>query len=112
MRGVGRRLVEIVEAGGGDLGVMIDRGKRAIAGGADAQPLAARRTMPDRPVHVLTAQHELDRPSDQPRRQNAENLWSGNQPFRAEAAGGLRAANMDLAGRSPYKPGSPPLPPS
>src|SRR6266699_3857244 len=106
MRGVGRRLVEIVEAGGGDLVVMIDRGKRAIAGGADAQPLAARRTKPDRPVHVLTAQHELDRPSDQPRRQNAENLWSGNQPFRAEAAAEIRAANMDLAGRDAEQAGN------
>ena len=37
--------------------------------------------MADRAVHLLAAQHQLDRPADQPRRQDAENLRPGQQPF-------------------------------
>ena len=79
MRGVGGRLEEIVEGARRRLGVMVDRGQHAIAVGADAQRLAGRRTMADRAVHLFTAQHELDRLADQPRRQDAEDLRPRDQ---------------------------------
>src|SRR3982074_239446 len=78
---------------------MIDRGQQAVAVGADAKPLAGGRTMAHRTVHVFTAQHELDRPADQPGRQDAKDLRSRNQAFRSEAATQEGAANMDLLRR-------------
>ena len=65
VRGVGGRLEEVVEGARHRLGVMIERGQRAIAVGAEAQGLARRRAMADRAVHLLAAQHELDRAADQ-----------------------------------------------
>ncbi len=76
VRGVGGRFVEVVEGAGGDLGVMIDRGEPARVVDAEAQFLARGGAMADRAVHVFTAQHQLDRPADQPRRQDAEHLRS------------------------------------
>src|SRR5260221_11722473 len=75
--------------------MMIDRGQHAVAVSADAQRLAGRRTMAHRPVHLFTAEHELDRPADQSGRQDAEDLRPGDEALGAEAAPQEGAANMD-----------------
>src|SRR5712675_215769 len=84
---------------------MVERGERAVARHAEAQPLARGWTMADRPVHLVAAQHKLDRASHQPGGENAENLWPGDQALRAEAAAEERAANMDLFRRKAEEPG-------
>jgi hypothetical protein len=84
---------------------MIDRGQQSVAVDADAQPLAGGRAMAHRAVQVFTAQYELDRPADQPRRHDTENLRSRDQAFRAEAASEERAANMNLVRRDAKQSG-------
>ena len=98
MRRVGRRLEEIVERAGDDLGVMVDGGEPVIAVHAHTQSLAGGRAMAHRAVHVFTAQHQLDRFADQLRRQDAEQLRSRDEAFRAEAAAEIGAADMNLLG--------------
>ena len=58
----------------GDPGVVArSRSARASPSTADAKPSGGcRRTMTHRPVHMLTAQHQLDRPADHPGRQDTE----------------------------------------
>src|SRR6267154_4963138 len=109
MRGVGGRFVEIVERARYRLGVVVDRGEPAIAVDADAKRLPGRRAVADRTVHMFTAQHELDRLADQPRRQDAKDLRSGNQSLGAEAAAEVRAADMDLVRRDAEQPRDPSL---
>src|SRR5271169_5101589 len=57
--------------------------------------------MADWAIHLLTAQYELDRPTDQPRRHDAEDLRPRDQTLRAETAAEEGAANMDLFWRNP-----------
>ena len=105
VRDVGGRLEEIVERARRGLGVMVDRRQRAVAVGAQAQRLPRRRAMADRAVHLLAAQHQLDRPADQPRRHDAENLRPGDQALGAEAAAEERAADMDVLRRDAEQAG-------
>ena len=100
MRGVGGGLEEIVERARRDLRVMVDRSQNAIGIGADAHPLAGSRTMAHGTIHLFTAQHEFDRPADQPCCKNAEHLRPLEQTFRAEAATEIWTANMDFVRRN------------
>ena len=84
---------------------MIERGQRAVAADAQAQPLARRRAMADRAVHLVAAQHQLDRPPDQPGGEDAQDLRPGDQALRAEAAAEERAADKDLLRRDAEQPG-------
>ena len=86
---------------------MIERGQAPSLSAPMPQPLPRRRTVADRAVHLLAAQHELDRPADQPRRHDAEDLRPGHQPLRAEAAAEERAADLDLVRRDAEQPGEP-----
>ena len=88
---------------------MIDRGEHAVAVDADAHGLAGRRAMADRAVHLLTAQHEFDRLADQPRRQDAEHLRSGDKTLGAETAAEEGAADMDIRRRNAEQSGDPHL---
>src|SRR4029434_2048511 len=72
---------------------------------AEAQPLTRGRTMAHRAVHLLPAQHELDRPADQTCRQYAEDCWSGQQPLGAEASAKEGTANPDILWRQAEQPG-------
>src|SRR5437868_438501 len=96
MRGVGGGLEEIVERACCDLRAMIERSQNAIGISADAHALAGRRTMAHGAIHLFTAQHEFDRPADQPRCTNAEHLRPLEQTLRAKAATEIWTANMDL----------------
>ena len=109
MRGVGGRLEEVVEGARRRLGVMIDRGQRAVAVGAHAQGLPRRRAMADRAVHLLAAQHQLDRPADQPRRHDAEHLRPRDEALGAEAAAEERTADVDVLRRDAEQSRDPPL---
>src|ERR1700716_4346069 len=99
MRGIGGRLEEIVKTARCRFGVMIDRGQQAVAVGANAYPLAGGCTMADRAVHLVAAQHQLDRPADQPGRQDSEDLRSGGKALGAEAATEEGAADGALLRR-------------
>src|SRR5258708_36244279 len=88
---------------------MIDCCQPAVAVGADTEPLAGGRTMAHRTVHVLAAQHELDRLADQSGRHDAEDLRPGDQALAAEAAAQEGAANMDLLRGDAEEPRDPPL---
>ena len=109
VRGVGGGFEEIVKAARHGLRVMIDRGQPPIGIDADLKPLPGGRAMADRPVHLLAAQHQLDRPADQPGGQDAEHLRPGDHALRSEAAAEKRTANLDLVGRDAEQPRDPAL---
>ena len=61
--------------------------------------------MADRPVHLVAAQHQLDRPPDHPGGEDAQHLRPGDHALRAEAAAEEGAADMDLLRREAEQPG-------
>src|SRR5215813_5698127 len=61
--------------------------------------------MADGAVHLLPAENELDVPSGQTRRHDAEDLRSRDQALTAEASAEERAADMDVCGRDAKQPG-------
>ena len=50
--------------------------------------------MAHRAIHLFTAQHEFDGPADQPGRQDAEQLRTGNKALGAEATAEEGAADQ------------------
>src|ERR1700756_1435920 len=87
---------------------MIDRGKLAVAASADAQALAARRTMADRAEHLLATQYELYRSVDQLCRQDAKHDRAGDQPLAAKTAAEEGTADVDVGRRKTQKARDPP----
>lgn len=79
--------------------MMIDRGQAPLVVGPHAQPLPRRCAMPDRAVHLLTPQHELDRLANELRGHDTEDLGTSHQPLGAEAAAEERTADVDLLRR-------------
>ena len=80
---------------------MIERGQLAAAVRAHAQGLPRRSPVSHRAVHLLAAQHQLDRLSHHTRGDDAENLRPGDEALGAEAAAEERTADVDLVGRDP-----------
>ncbi|MGY4509252.1 hypothetical protein ACVIN2_002706 [Bradyrhizobium sp. USDA 3650] len=99
VRGIGRGLVEIVERARHGARVVIERCQAPLAIGTDAQPLPRRRAMADRAIHLLAAQHQLDRFADELCRHDAEDRRAGHEPLRAEPTAEERAADVDLVVR-------------
>src|SRR5579871_3779435 len=96
VRGIGRALVEIIEAAGQNPGLMLDRRQPASRVGAEAQPLPARGAMADRTIHLVATKHELHGPADQACGHDAENLRAREQALAAEAAAEEWAADVDI----------------
>src|SRR6478672_9397080 len=92
---VGGRLEKIVERARHRLGVMVERGERALTIGAETQGLPRRRAVPYRTEHLLAAQHKFDRPARDAGTDYAKNLRSGDEALAAEAAAQKRAANVN-----------------
>ena len=106
VRGIGRRLDEIVEAAGRGERVVLERRQPAFAIHAEPQLLARRAPMADRAVHLVARQHQLDRARQHARGEDRQNVVAGQKRLRAEAAAEEGAAQKDVFGRDAEEAGN------
>ena len=78
---------------------MVDGGQLAGLVGTQCQSLPCRRPMAGGAIHLLAAQHELDRPADHTGRNDAKNLRTGDKSFGAKTTADEGAADVDLVRR-------------
>ena len=88
---------------------MIDRRQRAVGIGAELHRLARGAAVADRAVHVLAAQHQLDRAAHQLGRHDAEDLRTGHQALGAESTAEERGAHVDVLRLETKQAGDAPL---
>ena len=84
---------------------MIERSQLALTIGTHSQCLPRGCPVSHRTKHLLAAEHQLDRLSNHPGGDDAENLRSGDQAFGPEPAAEEWATDVDLVRGDPEKSG-------
>jgi hypothetical protein len=94
------RLYEFVEAAGHRHGAMLQRRQPPFGVEAEPQVLLRCSAMSHGSEHLVAGQGQLDRPPKHPRRQNTEDLRTGQDRLRSEATAQKWAAQQHVLGRN------------